>query len=80
MKIKEFLKFMTKRKDCHGKQSNVKPTNINWQVKYITILKLNQIFNEIEDFKKEIEKRSDVNFNEWESKLLCNNTSGNKVW
>lgn len=64
MKIKEFLKFMTKRKDCHGKQSNVKPTNINWQVKYITILKLNQILDEIEDFKKEIDKRTDVNLNE----------------
>ena len=64
MKIKEFLKFMTKRKDCHGKQSNVKTTNINWQVKYITILKLNQILDKIEDFKKEIDKRTDVNLNE----------------
>ena len=64
MKIKNILKFMAKRKDCHEKQSNVKPTNINWQVKYITILKLNQILDEIENFKKEIDKRTDVNLNE----------------
>ena len=64
MKIKEFLKFMTKRKDCHRKQSNAKSTKISRQTKYITILKLNQILDETEDFKKEIAKRMDVNLNE----------------
>ncbi len=64
MKIKEFLNIGTKRKDCHGKQSNAKSTKISRQTKYITILKLNQILDEIEDLKKEIAKRMDVNLNE----------------
>ena len=64
MKIKNILKFIAKRKDCHGKQSNAKSTKISRQTKYITILKLNQILDETEDFKKEIAKRMDVNLNE----------------
>lgn len=64
MKIKNILKFIAKRKDCYKKQSNLKSINISRQTKYITILKLNQILNEIENFKKEIDKRMDVNLNE----------------
>ena len=63
MKIKKILKFMAKRKDC-PEDNHAKSIYHYWQVKYITILKLNQILDEIEDFKKELDKRSDVNFNE----------------
>ena len=63
MKIKDILKFMAKRKDC-PEDNHAKSIYHCWQIKYITILKLNQILDEIEDFKKEIDKRTDVNLNE----------------
>ena len=63
MKIKNILKFMAKRKDC-PEDNHAKSIRHCWQIKYITILKLNQILDEIEDFKKEIDKRTDVNLNE----------------
>lgn len=63
MKIKDILKFMAKRKDC-PEDNHAQSISHCWRIKYITILKLNQILDEIDDFKKELDKRSDVNFNE----------------
>ena len=63
MKIKNILKFMAKRKDC-PEDNHAKSIYHCWQIKYITILKLNQILDEIEDFKKELDKRTDVSLNE----------------